>query len=483
MLFNSIGFLFFFPCVVIIHFLLPTKLRWVWLLSASYFFYGLWSVEYLGLICLSTIITYSSGILISKYFRFRKLFLLLSLIINLSILFFYKYFNFFSDSAAYLINTIGFNWEMQSLNVLLPVGISFYTFQALSYTIDVYRRDISPEFHLGKYALFVSFFPQLVAGPIEKSKNLLPQFSKKINITYSNFSSGLYTILWGLLKKVVIADRLGVFVNEVYNTPSEHPGVILLVATVLFSFQIYCDFSSYTDIAIGAARIMGYDLMTNFKRPYFAKSIPEFWRRWHISLGTWFKEYLYIPLGGNKKGKAQMYFNIFLVFLLSGLWHGASWNFVIWGTLHGIYQVIDVVFRDKIVGFFKFDVESINYKIVSVISTFSLVAFAWVFFRANTVQDSFLILKRIFVNLEIWALFDGTLFTNGLDGSEFFIAFVGIISLLAIDYKSRTGSIYESIQNLGVVFRWCIYILLVLFIVVYGIYGEYEKSAFIYFQF
>ena len=338
MLFNSIDFLVFFPSVVLLYFLLPHKNRWLFLLIASYFFYMNWKPVYAVLIFSSTLITYSCGILVEKSnsVRRKKLFLIVSLSMNFSILFIYKYFNFLNDSVFKALDFLNIRWELPNLDLLLPVGISFYTFQAVGYTIDVYRGDLKAEKNLGIYALFVSFFPQLVAGPIERAKNLLPQFREKHYLDSARLVSGIKQMVWGFFMKLVIADRLSLIVNTAYNNADAHNGTTLLIATILFSFQIYCDFAGYSNIAIGASRIMGFDLMTNFRRPYFAKNIGEFWQRWHISLSTWFRDYLYIPLGGNRVSKSRNYLNVFITFVVSGIWHGANWTFVFWGFLHGI---------------------------------------------------------------------------------------------------------------------------------------------------
>ena len=483
--FNSIAFLLFFPTVVLLYFLFPHRLRWFWLLVVSYFFYMMWNVEYLILIFISTFVTYLSGLLMHKYRDRRKLFLVSSLFINLGILFFFKYFNFFNDSLSSLSTYFNLDWSFSRIDVLLPVGISFYTFQALSYSIDVYRGSIEPEKHFGKYALFVSFFPQLVAGPIEKSKDLLPQFNIKHKFDYDRIKEGLILMLWGFFKKVVIADRLAVLVNTVYNSPENHQGVALVVASVFFAFQIYCDFSSYTDIAIGAAKVMGFNLRTNFNRPYFSKSIPEFWRRWHISLGAWFKEYLYFPLGGNRKGKLRTNINILIVFVVSGLWHGASWNFVIWGGLHGIYQVIEITssdYRNKMVERFNIDRSSVGHKFYRIALTFTLVVLAWVFFRANTLSDSVYIFKNLFV-FNFWTIFDGSIFTLGLDKNEFIVAVFSLLILLSYEIYERKNNIFKDLNSFNIGIRWSFYTAAILGIIVFGIYGDYEKSQFIYFQF
>jgi D-alanyl-lipoteichoic acid acyltransferase DltB (MBOAT superfamily) len=417
MLFNSLHFALFFPVVVALFFATPRQYRWMLLLAASYYFYASWKVAYLGLILVSTLVDYVAGIQMEKQNsrEDKRPFLLLSLCVNLGILFTFKYFNFFIGSVEATLASLGLMWEGPVLDVLLPVGISFYTFQTLAYTIDVYRGQQEPEHHLGRFALYVSFFPQLVAGPIERSQRLLPQFWNPKEFEYQRVVDGLKLMLWGFFKKLVIADRLALYVNEVYSAPEMHSGEAALVATYFFAFQIYCDFSGYSDIAIGAAQIMGYDLMENFRRPYHAKSINEFWHRWHISLSSWFRDYLYIPLGGNRVSEGRWYFNLFTVFVISGLWHGAAWTFVVWGALHGGYLILGVVtqdFRDafwkrlesvaerqlekyKAAGVAALPSLSTVRKYTSVLVTFHLVLLGWVFFRANTIGEAFLVLRKM----------------------------------------------------------------------------------------
>lgn len=335
--FNSLSFLIFFPIVTLMYFIIKPKYRYIWLLISSYYFYMCWNPKYAILIATSTIITYLSGRFIHKFnsiidekrsIRLKRLVVFLSVSSNLAILFLFKYFNFTVNILTTAFNYLHINIVLPRFDFLLPVGISFYTFQALSYTIDVYRGSVKAEKNIGKYALFVSFFPQLVAGPIEKSKDLLYQFNEIHYFDYNRTKEGLILMIWGFFQKIVVSDRLAILVNEVYNNPSAHKGFEIVVATIFFAFQIYCDFSSYSNIAKGAARVMGYRLSKNFDSPYFSDSIKMFWRRWHITLGAWFKDYLYIPLGGNRKGRIRTYINTMIVFLTSGLWHGASINFV-----------------------------------------------------------------------------------------------------------------------------------------------------------
>ncbi|MBW2967124.1 MBOAT family protein, partial [Candidatus Woesearchaeota archaeon] len=354
MLFNSIHFLVFFPVVIVLYYSLAHKHRWILLLISSYYFYMSWKAEYVILIMISTLVDYIAGLQIfrSQSVVRKRLFLVLSILTNIGLLFAFKYFNFFSDSVREILQVFTIQLNPLTLKVLLPVGISFYTFQTLSYTIDVYRGRIMPEKHLGIFAVYVSFFPQLVAGPIERAKNLLPQFYRKVDFDYVLVVAGLKLMLWGFFKKVVIADRLAIMVDYIYGDVTGFTGLSLIIATVFFAFQIYCDFSGYSDIAIGAAQVMGIRLMDNFKRTYLATSASDFWRRWHISLSSWFRDYIYIPLGGNRLSRFRGCLNILVVFLVSGLWHGANWTFVLWGLLHGIYltaSAITAEFRRKMV--------------------------------------------------------------------------------------------------------------------------------------
>lgn len=386
MLFNSFQFVLFLPIAVLFYYVLPKRLKSFWLLATSYFFYGCWNASYIALIALSTLVTYLCALLVEKAESMKnaaarkKLFVALSLVINLSILFVFKYYNFFALSVGRVFPGVAF----PTLNLLLPVGISFYTFQALGYTIDVYRGEIPAERNIITYALFVSFFPQLVAGPIESAKSLIPQLKTHNKFDAEKVKRGLVTMLWGYFLKLVIADRAAISVNAVYNADvSATSGMPLAVATVLFALQIYCDFSGYSLIALGAARTMGFELMRNFEQPYLCASIGEFWRRWHISLSSWFRNYLYIPLGGNRCSSARRNLNLAIVFIVSGLWHGANWTFVMWGALHGLYQIagrLTKTARDRLYGKLKIKTDSPFIKILRVVFTFSLVCFAWISF-------------------------------------------------------------------------------------------------------
>ncbi|MDY7394094.1 MBOAT family O-acyltransferase [Aureibaculum sp. 2210JD6-5] len=382
-------------------------------------------------------------------------------------MFFFKYFNFLGTSINDVLITLGSDSQIPYLKLLLPVGISFYTFQTLSYTIDVYRGEINTEKHFGIYALYISFFPQLVAGPIERSTRLLPQFRENHKLSFQNFIKGIKWIVLGFFMKLVIADRLSLYVDSVYNNVYQHSGLSFLIATILFAFQIFGDFAGYSSIAIGTARIMGYDLMTNFKRPYFATSIGDFWHRWHISLSTWFRDYFYIPIGGSRVGISRWYLNLFLTFLISGLWHGANWTFVIWGALHGIYIVIENIFKLQVK---KYQKISLFNRILRALIVFLLVDFAWIFFRANNVADAFYIAKNIFS-------FSGELFS---DYKIFFFGIIGLVVLFVNDLivESNTDSI---IENSKINYKVAIYFAFLVCLILYT--GVFNGGQFIYFQF
>lgn len=465
-LFNSLQFLVFLPAVIVVYYLLAPKYRWILLLAASYYFYMCWRVEYVFLIILSTLVDYYAAIQMDKQEEQhnKKKYLILSLGVNLGLLFFFKYFNFLGNSLDTAFDTLRIPVDIPYLNILLPVGISFYTFQTLSYTIDVYKGRKKPERHLGIFAVYVAYFPQLVAGPIERSTHLLPQFHQKISLNYSNLSAGVKYIIWGYFLKTVVADRAAIYVDAVYNNVADHGGLTFLAATLFFGFQIYGDFAGYSLIAIGSSRMMGIKLMDNFNRPYFATSIRDFWRRWHISLSTWFRDYLYIPLGGNRTRTERWLFNLFITFLISGLWHGANWTFVIWGALHGFYLIVEALF-------FKRERKGI----INVAITYALVSLAWVFFRANSVNDAFYILYSI-------ALQPGSLFIpGGADTVSPVFAVLAISFLLLVEVKKEYFNHWFSItQSKYEWVRMGAYASMIFLILYVGVFGE---SQFIYFQF
>ncbi|MBN1181603.1 MAG: MBOAT family protein [Bacteroidales bacterium] len=481
MLFNSFEFLVFFVTVAILYFIIKDKWRWILLLGASYLFYGSWSVAYMGLIVISTIITFSSGVLLEKQNnnpdlsekirkRNKRLIVLVSLCTNLGILLFFKYYNFFASTVNSIIPD-----SLPIFEKLLPVvGISFYTFQALSYTMDVYRGRMEAQKHFGKYALFVSFFPQLVAGPIERASNLLPQFNDPKKFNYQDVRSGCLLIIWGLFKKVVVSDRLGVFVNEVYSKPETSTGIVAIVAALFFAIQIYLDFSAYSEIAIGAARIFGYKLTINFKRPYLSTSFNDFWKRWHISLNTWFLEYLYIPIGGSRGKYISTIRNVLIVFLISGLWHGASWNFVIWGAINSMYLLIfDRIF---------FNNKKKDPPLKNKMFRGTLIMLFWaaslVFFRAKTFSDAIIIYKKFsFSGLD-------QLYNFGLNERTFKFAVSMFILVYIIELFQETGFSVERLFKAPLLIRWALYIALPLSIIYFGAYGSsMMDSSFIYFQF
>lgn len=492
MLFNSVDFLLFFPIVVLLYFIIPQKVRWVWLLIISYYFYMNWNAVYALLLFSSTLVTYLSGILMDKFssnIKYKKMIVAGSLVINLGILAFFKYAVFIIDTFNAVFNRFHISMTIPAPDILLPVGISFYTFQALSYTMDVYRGDVKPEKNLFRYALFVSFFPQLVAGPIERSKNLLSQIQKPTRLSFDNFRMGLIYMGYGYFVKMVVADNISPIVDGIYGKPESFPGIYLIVATVLFAIQIYGDFAGYSMIAMGAARILGFKLMENFDAPYMATSVADFWRRWHISLTGWFRDYLYIPLGGNRNGKIRKYINIMIVFLVSGLWHGASWHYVIWGGLNGLFQIIGSLTlktRERINNIIGTKTDTMSHHLLKGIITFILVDFAWLFFRADSVGKAFTIIKSMLLDSKnLWVLFDGSLYIFGIGEKQFGILILSIMLMLVLDYfKNKGKDIFTALTKQQLWFRLLIYVLWVSMIVLFGAWGGgYDAAGFIYFQF
>lgn len=497
MLFNSLEFMIFFPVVCLIYYVIPHRVRYIFLLACSYFFYMCWNPTYALLMLTSTVITYVSGLLLSSAekiadegvrSRRKKWYVALSFASNLSILFFFKYFNFAADTVVRLLQAVHIQAQAPTFDVILPVGISFYTFQALSYTVDVYRNDIYAEKNFLKYALFVSFFPQLVAGPIERSKNLLLQINEKHRFEFERVREGLLLMLYGYFQKVVLAEYLGTAVDAVYNTYTERTGFQLLMATVLFAFQIYCDFGSYSNIAIGAAKVMGFRLMENFNTPYLSRSVAEFWRRWHISLSGWFRDYLYIPLGGSRKGKLCKWRNVMIVFFVSGLWHGASWHYVLWGCLNGAYQVIGEWLRpvrERLHQFFHVDVTAASHRLLQMVTTFILVDFSWIFFRATTRQGIDIVRKILGLTGGSWFTWGDNLSAMGLTLQTRNVLIVSLGILAAADIcRYLNFSVTKWIGKQGVWLRWLICYAAIFGILIFGVYGPgYDASQFIYFQF
>lgn len=494
MLFNSVDFLIFFPIVVLVYFIIPKKTRFIWLLITSYYFYMCWNVKYVFLLILSTVTTWLAGLIINacKQTLGKKCAVAGCVFVNLGILVFFKYLDFLYDICNRILSVFHMQMAEKTFDILLPVGISFYTFQALGYIIDVYRGRVRPEGNILRYALFVSFFPQLVAGPIERSENLLQQVrevDKKQIWNYENVTDGLILMVWGLFVKMVISDRAAILVNTVFDNFYMYGTVSLVAGAIGFALQIYCDFMGYSVIAIGAARVMGFQLMENFNTPYFARSISDFWKRWHISLSTWFQDYVYIPMGGSRCSKGRKYFNLMVTMGISGLWHGASWSFVAWGILHGLYQVVGDAtkrIRQSAYARWKVKTESFSFQLAQIVSTFLLVDFAWIFFRAGSIGLALDYCKRIFTRWDPWSLFNGEIYTLGLDRMEFNILVVSLVVLFLTEllryFKKET--ITDFLKKQCIWFRWSVVILLIGAILVYGIYGiKFESSQFIYFQF
>ncbi|WP_223549269.1 MULTISPECIES: MBOAT family protein [Aestuariivivens] len=478
MLFNSLDFALFLPIVFLLYWFVFRRhliLQNAFIVIASYLFYGWWDWRFLGLIIFSTIVDFFVGFFMAKQFdaNTRKILLLTSIIVNIGLLGFFKYYNFFISNFVEAFSLFGTKIEANSLNIILPVGISFYTFQTLSYSIDIYKGKLKPTQNLIAFAAFVSFFPQLVAGPIERAKNLLPQFYKKRNFVYNQAVNGLRQILWGLFKKVVIADNCAQFVNLIFDNYTNYSASTLLLGAVFFAFQIYGDFSGYSDIAIGTARLFGFDLKQNFAFPYFSRDIAEFWRRWHISLSTWFRDYIYIPLGGSRGSKLQQVRNVFIVFLISAFWHGANWTFIAWGALHAFYFVpllimkknrahLSIVAQNKRMPKIK--------DIILMLLTFVLTTLAWVFFRAETLSQGFDYMV---------GLYNDSLFTIPQVRPTYLIIFIAVF--LIIEWCGR-HSLF-AIEHLWLkyprIVRWTLYYIIAISIFLYG--GK--EQEFIYFQF
>jgi len=478
MLFNSFQFLLFFIVVTTAYFMLPHKYRAWLLLAASCYFYMVFVPIYILILGGTIVIDYFAGILIENAKgRKRKLFLLVSIIANVGVLAVFKYYNFFIDNINGGLHHLGHtSFSLPLLSILLPIGLSFHTFQAMSYTIEVYRGNQATERNFGIYALYVMFYPQLVAGPIERPQNMLHQFKTEHHFNYPMVVSGLRLILWGIFKKIVIADRLALYVDEVYNHLPAYSGFPIILATIFFTIQIYCDFSGYSDIAIGCARIMGFTLMKNFDIPYYSKNISEFWRRWHISLSTWFRDYLYFPLGGNRVPVMRIYLNLLIVFIVSGLWHGANWTFVIWGALHGVYLVMWRLTADmrkrtsSIIGLDKMPVLS---DALSMLCTFAVTSFAWIFFRANSLKDAMYVVTHLF-------------HSNGMHGIgsmsklNFCLAVFTIIIMEVVQYQQYKGKHLTFLSKQPTLVRWGIYTFIIMAVIFLGNFGE---QKFIYFQF
>ncbi len=475
MIFNSLAFAVFFPVVFLLYWAVHQKYRWIFLLVSSYYFYMSWNAKYAVLLLFITGTTYFCARMIEQAIekRRKQLWMWLGVSSSFVVLFFFKYFNFVSESIARVFQVFSIPMTPVTVRFLLPIGISFYTFKAVSYVLDVYRGDIVSERHFGYYALYLSFFPDLVSGPIDRAKKLLPQLKREKAFDYDEGVYGLRLMLLGFIKKLVIADALTKYVDVIFNNVRNYEGLSFVIASFLFTFQIYCDFSGYSDIAIGAARLFGIKLMDNFKSPYFAQSIKEFWGRWHISLSQWFRDYVYIPLGGNRVKKIRNNWNVLITFLVSGLWHGASWNFVIWGGIHGLFQVMENIVPSswkKRQGFIR--------QVGFTIATFLLVNFAWIFFRANTWEDAVYFIMNMFQGWSLSQAFSDL----GMSGKH--VVRIGglLMCLLLYDYFNQQKDLLKEMGKLCLPLRWLLYFAIVLLIVVLKIHNG-TSQQFIYFQF
>lgn len=479
MLFNSLGFVIFLPIVFISYWALPHRYRWILLLAASYYFYMSWNAKYIFLIFFTTVVSYGAARLLEneKCQKRKKGILVGATVLCLGVLFFFKYFNFVSESITTYLQMFAIQMEPITLNLLLPVGISFYTFQTLSYIIDVYKGNVPVEHHFGYYATFISFFPQLVAGPIERARSLLPQIKANHKFAYNQASYGIKLMAWGFFKKIVIADTLVQFVSLVYDSPQSFHGFALVLATFFFTIQIYCDFSGYSDIARGTAKLLGINLTTNFRSPYFSISMQEFWSRWHISLSTWFRDYVYIPLGGNRVSKSRHSINLMVTFLVSGLWHGANWTFVVWGGVHGLAQIVEnTIIQQK---------KTISTGItwwIKVLVVFAFTSFAWIFFISSSMGDAIYVIGHLFDGIlnPITYLHDGF---ASIGMNRYVLAKeVVLLTILGIfDFLSLKMDIISELSRKSIMMRWMCYICLGLLIVFLSQKGV--ATEFVYFQF
>lgn len=483
MLFNSLSFAVFLPIVFCLYWLVPGKFRWSVLLASGWFFYMYWDVRFIGLIVLITLISYGCARIIqrSEKASVRKLCMILNTVVCIGILFVFKYFNFFADSFITMLQGFGLPVSSVTLNILLPVGISFYTFQTLGYVIDVYRGTVPAERHFGIYAAFVAFFPQILSGPIPRAGQLLPQISEPQTFRYEQAAYGLKQMAWGFFKKMIIADTLAIYTDLVFGNIQAHTGFTLIAATVMFTFQIYCDFSGYSDIAIGCAKLFGIDLMTNFSVPYLSGSIKEFWSRWHISLSTWFRDYVYIPLGGSRCSRMRHSLNLVATFAVSGLWHGASWTFVIWGILHGVGQVVENLFTGgkKLKGLKDRITLSALLRTAAV---FCFCAAAWVFFKASSLQDALHVFTHCLegITSPVTYLRDGLTVMTLTTDRCIDIALM-MLTLVIFDCFSLRTDVIKKVGSFPLALRWMIYIVFLffmLYLLPYKAGGE-----FIYFQF
>ncbi len=482
MLFNSLHFLIFFALAALVYFLLPLKHRWFWLLLVSVYFYATFTPAYLIILLVVIVLTYFTGLKIEQTEdkTLKKIYFFISIISACAILFTFKYYNFFAVNINFLASLLHWNYSVSLLSLLLPIGISFYIFQSLAYVIEVYRGNYKAEKNFGIYSLYVMFFPQILSGPIGRPSHLLPQLKQPQRFDFDGFFDGIKRMCWGFFKKLVIADRLAMVVNMVYGNLQDYTGIPLIVATVFFAFQLYCDFSGYTDIAIGAAKVLGVNLAENFRQPYLSKSIRDFWKRWHISLMDWFRDYIYLPLGGSRVKVSRWLLNIMAVFLISGLWHGANWTFIIWGGLNGIYILFSVLtskIRNKMcskIGLAKHEKLHNFFKIAV---TFALINISWIFFRADSLSDAVYILMNIFSG---WSL-RFPVRHGGVGGwPGFLFSIFLILFLMLVQVIQETVGASQFFSNKPAWIKGAVYIIILLLILLFGVFGS---NPFIYFQF
>lgn len=496
MLFNSISFLIFFPVVILLYFIIPHRFRYIWLLAASYYFYMAWNPVYALLMLTSTFITYTSGILIDKAnktsgggnaAKLKNIYVSISFILNLSILFFFKYFYFAVDNINILLSALHIQLIQPKFDIILPLGISFYTMQMIAYIVDIYR-GAKAETNFIKYALFISFFPKLLAGPIERTATFLPQLQERKYFNYDNLKNGLLLMLYGYFLKMVIGDRAAILVNFVFENYEAYMGLEIFVTITIYSIQIYADFFGYTCIAIGAAQTMGFTLLQNFNHPFFAVSVGDYWRRWHISLSMWLRDYIYFPLGGSRCSKIKKYRNILITFFISGLWHGANWTFIIWGMIHGLSIILDDIFKpvfQKIYSIFNINTQCFSFRLFQIIIAFLIINYSRLFFRAPDIETAVIMTKQMFSVWNPWIFFDNSLYDMGLSRKDFYVLCFSIIILWAVSFMQEKGiKIREELAKQNLVFRWILYWIAIFGILTFGVYGTaYNANQFIYFQF
>lgn len=511
MIFNSVQFLIFFPFVLAVYFVAPKKIRNYWILIADYYFYMCWNPKYIILLLAVTIVTYFSGLILEKIdgtaamkaeqaikaeqaaehkgvISRKNAVVAVTLLLTMGLLGYFKYTEFLASLIGKVFAILHVPVAIPAFDILLPVGISFFTFQAFSYTMDVYRGDVRAEHNFFKYAMYVAFFPQILSGPIGRAKTQLKQITEVHTFDFDRARDGFLLMVWGYFLKIVIADRIAIFVDDVYGNSVEFQGGMLLLATVLFAFQIYCDFAGYSLVAFGAAKILGVNLIENFNSPYLARTVADFWRRWHISLTSWFRDYLYIPLGGNRRGRLVKYRNILIVFLVSGLWHGAAISFLVWGGLNGMYQVIGdaaMPIRNKIRAALRIRTESFLYHVFSVAATFLLIDFSWIFFRAGSASFALDVIRRILFHFSASQLWDGTVFHAGLDAPNFYMMLFTIGILVIVDLCNYNHIfIRERLVKMNMVVRVVLVVCFILFLLTVGIWGpNFAETDFIYFDF